>query len=150
MSAVALITGGQQGIGLGIARKLKEAGFKLALASEQPPDAPAVTAALEELGGCARYFQHDLAQIHAVPALLDAVDAELGCVTCLVSNAGVGAPERGDLLDLPPENWDFVQDINLKGSFFLAQAVAQRMLSARSEATGATIPVDGGLSIARR
>ena len=71
--SVALITGGQQGIGLGIAQTLRDAGFQIAIAAEQPEDAPAVQQALAALGPQARYYRHDLARIEDVPALLDAV-----------------------------------------------------------------------------
>ena len=89
---VVLITGGQQGIGLGIASALVAAGFRIAIAAEAGPDAPAVTAALERLGGNARYFRHDMRDVGRVGALLDDVEATMGPVTTLVSNAGVGAP----------------------------------------------------------
>ena len=123
----ALITGGQQGIGLGIALSLHAAGFQIALAAEVAPDAPAVQAALQALPG-ARYFQHDLLQTDAT-ALLGAV----GPVACLVSNAGVPARIRGDMLDLSPQNFDFTMGVNLRGTFFLAQAVARQMLGASSD-----------------
>lgn len=127
MSGVALITGGQQGIGLGIAKALVQAGFRVALASRSGADMPAVENALRELGERARYFQHDVADINHVSALLDAVQAELGPISTLVSNAGVPARVRGDLLDISPENFDAVMGINLRGAFFLAQAVARGM-----------------------
>ena len=130
MSGVALITGGQQGIGLGIARALVGAGFRVALAAERAADAPEVAAALAELGPQGSYFTHDIRDIDAVPALLDTITAQLGPVTTLVSNAGVPARLRGDMLALTPENFDHVMDINLRGGFFLAQQVAQRMLQA--------------------
>lgn len=128
MTSVALITGGQQGIGLGVAQALSEAGFSLALASRSAPDDPGVVAALAQLGNNAGYFQHDLQETGQCHALLDRIEAELGPVDALVSNAGVGAPVRGDLLDLEPENFDFVLGVNLRGTFFLAQAVARRMV----------------------
>lgn len=128
MTSVALITGGQQGIGLGVAEMLTNAGFSLALASRSAPDERGVAAALEKLGNNARYFQHDLQETGHCNALLDRIETELGPVDALISNAGVGAPVRGDLLDLEPENFDFVLGVNLRGTFFLAQAVARRMV----------------------
>lgn len=128
MTGIALVTGGQQGIGLGISRALIAAGYKVALASQYAIDAPVVQEALTELGANAFYVQHDVSDISRVPALLDQIEAEAGPVTTLINNAGVGAPVRGDMLDLKPENWDFVQNINTRGAFFLAQEVARRML----------------------
>ena len=125
----ALITGGQQGIGLGIAQALAGAGVRLTLVSEQPEDAPAVTAALDRLPADTRYLRHDLARIADIGALLDAV----GPVTTLVSNAGVPAMRRGDLLEMQPDSFDRCMAVNLRGSFFLAQAVARRMLAEPTE-----------------
>lgn len=133
MKGVALITGGQQGIGLGIAKALAEAGFDIALVSLPEPDAASVRAALLELGEQARYFQHDVSKIDDVPKLLDRIEAEMGGITTLVNNAGVGVPVRGDMLQLRPENWDAVLDVNLRGAFFLSQAVAKSMLATKSD-----------------
>ncbi len=122
MTQTALITGGQQGIGLGIAECLHAAGFDLVLVAEAPEDAPAVQSALAALPG-ARYLQHDLRDVAAVPSLLD----QVGPITTLVSNAGVPAMQRGDLLEMSVESFDRCIDINLRGAFFLAQAAAARM-----------------------
>ncbi|MBA4491304.1 3-ketoacyl-ACP reductase [Paracoccus sp. S1E-3] len=132
--SMALITGGQQGIGLGIASALREAGFQIAIAAEQPEDSAPVQEALAALGPQARYYCHDLSQVGEVPALLDAVERDLGPVTTLIANAGVPARIRGDLLDLMPENFDWTMGINLRGNFFLAQAVARRMLALPEDA----------------
>ena len=133
MSALALITGGQQGIGLGIAKALAADGFRLAIASVHEPGHPSVQAALEELGPGARYYRHDLSEIGAIPALLDRIEAEQGPISALVQNAGVPAKVRGDMLEITPENFDFIMDVNLRGAFFLAQDVAKRMLSQATE-----------------
>lgn len=123
MTPAALVTGGQQGIGLAIAQALDAAGFSVVIASLPPADDPAVRAALNTMPN-ARYVPHDVADIAAIPALLDAA----GPLAALVANAGVAARVRGDLLDLTPESWDHVMGINLRGTFFLAQQVARRML----------------------
>lgn len=133
MSKVALITGGQRGIGLGIAEALKTEGFRLALAASSGPDSEAVQTALAQLGPDARYYQHDLRSVEAVEPLLDRIESDLGAITSLISNAGVPAKVRGDMLEIAPENYDFVLDINLKGAFFLAQQTAKRMRSAQGD-----------------
>ena len=60
MSNLALITGGQKGIGLGIARVLAAEGWRVALASSSPEESAAVQDSLQELGSAACYYQHDL------------------------------------------------------------------------------------------
>jgi NAD(P)-dependent dehydrogenase (short-subunit alcohol dehydrogenase family) len=126
---VALITGGQQGIGLGIATALSHAGFRLALAALPGRDDPAVQGALAALPPGTLYVPHDIADIARAPALLDAVEAALGPVDTLISNAGIPARIRGDLLDLAPESFDAVLAVNTRGTFFLAQACARRMVA---------------------
>lgn len=129
MSRVALVTGGQSGIGLGVAQALGEAGWRLALASLSEEGAPDVAAALGRLGPDARYYRHDVRDVARHGALLDRIEADLGPVTTLVSNAGVPARVRGDMLDIVPDNFDFALDVNLRGAFFLAQETARRMLA---------------------
>jgi len=131
MTRVVLISGGQRGIGLGIAHQLAGAGYNLALVSEMPADAGEVVSALEQLGTYStkiRYYQHDLREVEAIGDLLQQVETDLDPVTTLVSNAGVPAKVRGDMLEMTDEAFDQVLDINLKGAFFLAQGVARRML----------------------
>ena len=133
MKPVALVTGGQQGIGLGIASTLVGAGFAVAIASRSDPATDAVREALGALGPDARYFRHDLQEVAGVPALLDRIEAEMGPVVSLVSNAGVPAKVRGDMLDLAQDSFDFVLGVNLRGTFFLAQEMARRMLKLAPE-----------------
>ena len=129
MTRVALITGGQQGIGFAIATALRAEGYRIAIASLPPSDDANVQSALEQLGPDCVYVQHDVADVASNSTLLDQVEDAIGPVTTLVNNAGVGSPVRGDLLDVTPRNWDFVQNINLRGAFFLSQEVARRMLA---------------------
>ena len=133
MSPVALVTGGQRGIGLGIAEALVGAGFAVALAAERPEDDPEVREALARLGPDVRYLRHDLRDVGGSAALLDRAEAALGPVATLVSNAGVPSPVRGDMLDLAPDAFDLVLGVNLRGAFFLAQEAARRMLRRPAE-----------------
>lgn len=133
MNRHALITGGQQGIGLGIALALADAGFALTLASEQPDESPAVRDALALLQPGTRYLQHDLDRIADAAAFLDRVEVTAP-LTTLISNAGVPALLRGDLLDLTAESFDRCMAVNLRGTFFLAQETARRMVRRRSPA----------------
>ena len=123
---LALVTGGQQGIGLGIVKALAANGFRLAIASLPPSEEAAD--ALRAIGADAQYYQHDLADLAAIPNLLERIEARQGPVDALIQNAGVAAKVRGDMLDLTPENLDWILRINLSGGFFLAQEVARRML----------------------
>lgn len=128
MTRLALITGGHQGIGLGIARALNDEGFAIALVGQARENHPIILEALQCLGPGARYFQHDLKDAERLPQLIGRIEADCGAITTLVSNAGVPPKLAGDMLAIRPENFDFVLDINLRGNFFLAQEVARRML----------------------
>ena len=129
---LALVTGGQQGIGLGIAQALVAQGFRVAIASLPPAEDATVRDALASLGPEARYYRHDLADLAAIPALIGTIEKQQGPLDALIQNAGVGARVRGDMLEITPENLDWIMGINLKGAFFLAQAVASRMLASAS------------------
>jgi len=128
MTGKALITGGQQGIGLGIAQALHGAGWRIALMSERGEDDPAVAKALSLVPG-AVHVSHDIAETDGVPAALDAAKAAIGPITTLVSNAGVPAMVRGDLLEMTTESFDRCMAVNLRGAFFLVQECARRMLA---------------------
>ena len=129
MTRLALITGGHRGIGLGIAQALAADGWALALASEVAPDDQEVAAALGALPG-AQYYQLDVTDTQCHAAVLDRVEAAQGPLTSLVSNAGVPAMVRGDLLDMGTDSFDRCIAVNTRGTFFLAQASAKRLLAA--------------------
>ncbi len=118
---VAIVTGAARGIGRATAERLGAAGFALALLDVGEIDYAPETPHLP--------LRCDLAEIAGHGALVARVTAELGAVDCLVNNAGIGAPVRGDLLDLAPDNFDRVLGVNLRGTMFLTQAVARRMLA---------------------
>lgn len=149
MTSLALITGGARGIGLGISRALASAGFRLALCGRTPAEkaAPAVES-LRASGADVAYFPCDISSPADRDALLDAVAARFGAEApdVLVNNAGVAPEVRADVLDMTPESFDRVLAINLKGPFFLTQAVARRMASARAHAPFRCIVNTGSIS----
>lgn len=128
---VALVTGARRGIGRAVAITLAAEGFDVALA-DMVDDAEMrdATAAVRSAGGRAHVEVFDLADVAAHAGALARIEAALGPVACLVNNAGRGSVVRGDLLDLSPENFDAVMDVNLRGTMFLTQAVVRRMLAA--------------------
>ncbi len=132
IAPLALVTGGQQGIGLGIAEALIAQGFRVAIASLPPAEDAGVREALAGLGPGARYYQYDLADLAAIPALIGTIEKQFGPIDALIQNAGVPARVRGDMLEITPDNLNWILGINLSGAFFLAQEVARRMLATES------------------
>jgi NAD(P)-dependent dehydrogenase (short-subunit alcohol dehydrogenase family) len=130
----AIITGGPGGIGRAICAAMAAAGFDLAIVSlERPDEAAPALAPARAPGRKVLYIQADIAQIEGHDALLDRIVGDTGALTCLVNCAGVSTLRRGDLLELTAESFDRVMATNLRGTFFLTQAVARRMLAAAEE-----------------
>ena len=129
-SPVAAVTGARRGIGHAIACELAAAGFDLLLLDVERDEAGEQRIS-DQLASGRRitFMRADIADIDSRHALADAMFSAYGALDCLVNNAGVQVQVRGDLLDVTPESYDRVMGINLRGTFFLTQAVARRMLA---------------------
>jgi NAD(P)-dependent dehydrogenase (short-subunit alcohol dehydrogenase family) len=129
---VALVTGGARGIGLGIARCLAAEGFDLVLCGRREESRAA--AALEELrsrGAAVTYVRADVGEKEDRNQLVTAVRERFGRLHLLVNNAGVAPAVRADLLEASEESFDRVLEVNLKGPYFLTQAIARWMIEQR-------------------
>lgn len=127
----ALVTGGNRGIGRAIVVELARRGFAVGFVDlDENDDTAATLAAARAHHSSVRFVRGDIAQVGAHAALLDDLEATHGPLHVLVNNAGVAQLARGDLLDLTPAEVDRALDINLRGTFFLTQACARRMLAA--------------------
>ena len=126
---VAIVTGGRRGIGLAIAKSLADAGFDLVVGDL--PDEPGHDLETEMAlhGARLAYCRCNIADLASHQALVATAFTSFGRIDCLINNAGIGAPVRGDLLDLKPENFDRVMSVNLRGTVFLSQAVTKAMLA---------------------
>jgi NAD(P)-dependent dehydrogenase (short-subunit alcohol dehydrogenase family) len=125
-----LVTGAQRGIGKAIALELARRGFDVALLDREPSAAlNASVEAVHSLGRRAIAIAADISDLASHERLLDETEAALGPITCLVNNAGVSVLRRGDLLEVTPESYDRCLDVNTRGTFFLTQAFARRLLA---------------------
>jgi 3-oxoacyl-[acyl-carrier protein] reductase len=124
---VAVVTGGNRGIGRSIAQALAEAGARLAVVARAPDRAEAVASELPGEGH--RGYGCDVSDTGAVDALVKQVEADLGSLDVLVNNAGV----TGDnlLMRLSDAEWDRVLATNLKGSFNTIRAASRGMMRRR-------------------
>lgn len=128
----ALVTGGSRGIGLGIARALAAEGWRLAINGMRPEaDVSDVLAELRRSSPLVVYCRGDVSRAEDRAACLDHVDGQLGRLDLLVNNAGIAPPRRDDILEATEESFDKVFDVNLKGPYFLTQAVARWMIVQR-------------------
>lgn len=131
---VALVTGARRGIGRAIGVALAKAGHDIAFTDIAEDEAVAEAANLFEAAGAkALFFRHDVAAVPSHPGLVANVKTAFGRLDLFVSNAGIGAPIRGDMLEITEESFDLVMDINLRGAAFLSQEVARAMLKDRPE-----------------
>ena len=127
---VALVTGAGRGIGRACALALVGRGFDVIINERSAEEDTADTvAAVTAAGGRAAVALGDVADLTAHEALLDAASAAFGRLDCLVNNAGVSVLARGDLLDVTPASFDRCLAVNTRGTFFLTQAFARRLLA---------------------
>ena len=124
---MAVVTGGTRGIGLGIVRELYEEGYEVACLGRTLGDAAAALVASS--GGRVRFFPFELGSLEHIQATLEKIIDAFGRIDVLVNNAGTAPRERLDLLETTVESYDFVMDINLKGTFFMTQKTARLMMN---------------------
>lgn len=139
---IAIVTGGRRGIGLGIARALGASGFDLAITGiGDAQGVDPVLADIEALGARAVFLRADLAEVSSHQATVDTVIDSFGRIDCLVNNAGIASVVRGDFLDLKPENFDTIIDVNLRGTVFFTQAVVKAMFATQTVAPRSIINI---------
>jgi len=134
MKKIALITGGTRGIGLGIAKKLAREGIDLALNGVRPElEVKEVVEELRQFGVQVAYLQGNISEKSDRQRILEGVKAEFGYLNFLINNAGVAPRVRADVLEVAEEDFDHLMDINLRGTFFLTQQVANWMVELKKE-----------------
>lgn len=127
---VAAVTGARQGIGRTIAIALAKAGFDIAvldLAEDEKVDS--LKQEISALGRGFTFGLLDIADIAAHDASLDRLEQALGPIDALVNNAGIAVRPVTDIMEIGPEMFDRNMEVNLRGTFFLTQAVGNRMLA---------------------
>lgn len=123
---VAIVTGSSRGIGQAIAYGFAKAGAKVALTSRKVQDLEATASAIKDVGGEALVVPAHLGKFEEYQKVVDTVLQKFGRIDILVNNAGA-SPAMGSVLDSDERLWDTIMSLNLKGVYFLSQAVAKVM-----------------------
>ncbi|MBO9689642.1 SDR family oxidoreductase [Roseateles chitosanitabidus] len=132
---VALVTGASSGLGAQFARTLAKSGACVVLAARRVERLKALRAEIEAGGGDAHVVQMDVTDIDSIKAAVARAETEVGTLDILINNSGVSTTQK--LVDVTPEDFDYVMDTNVRGAFFVAQEVGKRMLArARGAAPG--------------
>ena len=123
---VALVTGGSRGIGKAIALGFAQAGADVAIASRKLPDLEKVAEEIKILGVQSLAVSAHIGRMEEINNLVTKVVEKFGKIDILVNNAGCN-PTLDAAIDIEERAWDSVMNLNLKGLFFLSQAVARIM-----------------------
>ena len=127
---IAAITGGNQGIGLGIAERFIQDGAAVAICYRSDQDsAERVVESLRTGGGKAVAIQADVSKLADGQRFISETVSQLGGLDILVNNAGV--EKRASFWDVTEADYDFVLNVNLKGLFFVTQAMVRYSMQAK-------------------
>jgi NAD(P)-dependent dehydrogenase (short-subunit alcohol dehydrogenase family) len=128
---MALITGGSQGLGLGMARALRQAGAAVAIAARNQER---LETARQQIGGDmsqVRAYAADISDVQTAQGLVRQVYEDFGRLDVLVTAAA--AQVRKPALEVTPEDWDHLVAINLRAVFFTCQEAARCMVEQREK-----------------
>lgn len=123
---VAIVTGTSRGLGQYMARALAKAGADLVLTSRDQKTLQPFEAEIKSLGRRALSLELDVRKLDSIERMAAAAEAAFGRIDILVNNAGCNV--RKPALEITWDDWNLILDTNLRGSFFVAQAVARRMI----------------------
>jgi len=122
----AVITGGSQGLGFSIAKRLvREGAPRLIISGRNQTKGERAATELRDMGCDARFFRADISQVDDCRALIGAAIEALGSVNALVNSAALTS--RGNLLETTPELWEENFNANARGPFLTMQAVVRHL-----------------------
>ncbi|MFN9505664.1 MAG: SDR family oxidoreductase [Rubrivivax sp.] len=124
---VALVTGASSGLGAQFARALSRAGAGVVLAARRLERLKDLRAELEAEGGDAHVVTLDVTDHDSIKAAVAHAETEMGTIDILVNNSGVSTTQK--LVDVMPDDFDFMMNTNARGAFFVAQEVGKRMIA---------------------
>lgn len=123
---IAIVTGGSRGIGKAIAEELLKINYSVIVTARNK------SSDIEELekrfGDRIFFVPCDISEEEDRKNLVNFAEKNFGKIDLLVNNAGVAPRERKDILEITPDDFDFLTDINLKGTFFVTQALTPLLI----------------------
>ncbi|HNY50549.1 MAG TPA: glucose 1-dehydrogenase [Smithella sp.] len=123
---VALVTGGSRGIGRAIALGLAKSGADVIVTSRKIADLENVAEEIKVLGRKSLAVATHIGRLEEIKNLVEKAKAQFGRIDILVNNAATN-PSMAAAIDIDDRAWDSIMNLNLKGLFFLSQAVARQM-----------------------
>lgn len=123
---VAIVTGGNRGIGFGLARGLGDVGTRVIIANRDVSSGEAAAQQLQGEGMDVRFVRCDVSEGESISQMVDEVVSHCGTVDVLVNNAATRVTALA--LDHSEEDWDNLMKVNVGGAFLVAQAVARVMV----------------------
>jgi NAD(P)-dependent dehydrogenase (short-subunit alcohol dehydrogenase family) len=123
---IAIVTGGNRGIGFSIARGLARAGATAIIANRTAAEGQKAAGAIKKEGFKAAAIPVDLTSVPSINEMVAKAVSDYGKIDILVNNAGIVIRKPAE--DFSEEDWDRIMDLNLKGVFFCCQAVAKEMI----------------------
>jgi NAD(P)-dependent dehydrogenase (short-subunit alcohol dehydrogenase family) len=124
---VAHVTGASGGLGAQFARVLAKAGAGVALAGRRVEKLKSLRAEIEAEGGDAHVVALDVTDHDSIRSAVAHTETEMGTIDILVNNSGVATTQP--LIEVEPDDFDYVFDVNARGAFFMAQEVGKRMIA---------------------
>jgi 3-oxoacyl-[acyl-carrier protein] reductase len=120
-----IVTGGSKGIGKGIARVFASKGANVMIAARGQEAGEKAVDEIRAAGGSAAFCAADVTSLDELNAVVAATEERFGGVDVLCANAGIFPQAK--ILDMSPDDWDFVLDTNLKGTFLAVKAALPPM-----------------------
>src|SRR5574343_1109531 len=133
---VALVTGASSGLGAQFAKTLAAAGAAVVLASRRVDKLKDLRAQIEGAGGDAHVVELDVTDPDSIKSAVAHAETEMGTIDILINNSGVSTTQK--LVDVTPDDYDFVMGTNTRGAFFVAQEVGKRMIARQRGAAPGT------------
>ena len=127
---VAIVTGGNSGIGEATAHLLAKEGAKVALLARREKEGKKVESAIKASGGEATFFQCDVAEPRQVDEVVNNVASTYGKISVLFNNAGGG--DKGNFPNETDEGWERVIAVNLNGTFYVSRAAWPHLIESRN------------------